>query len=250
MIFNIGGSENTKGKMPEFTYSGIYQLLDDGKNGSTQNWRIKFLTSGTLKFTKVVDEIDLFLVGGGGSAASIVNQVGGGNAGGGGYTKTQKRVPVEAGKSYEILVGAGGAENPSHNTPVNGSPSSAFGYSADGGYGGGFTAGGNGGSGGGGGYDKSGNGGSDGGNGGGASGESYRGGYGQGSTTREFGESGATLYAGGGGGTKTGVGGAGGGGSSGSAGVANTGGGGGGRYSYGTPGCAGGSGIVVIRNAR
>ena len=30
--------------LPEFTYTGVSQLFDDG----TGNWRIKFLTSGTL----------------------------------------------------------------------------------------------------------------------------------------------------------------------------------------------------------
>ena len=75
-------------------------------------------------------------------------------------------------------------------------------------------------------------------------------GLGQGSTTREFGESGATLYSGGGAGKpgtcrgntgSSGSGGAGGGGRAYTAGTANTGGGGG----YGA---SGGSGIIVIRN--
>ena len=51
---------------PQYTYTGSSTFIDDG-NG---NWRIKFLTSGTLTFTNLgtgVNGIDVFLVGGGGS---------------------------------------------------------------------------------------------------------------------------------------------------------------------------------------
>lgn len=92
------------------------------------------------------------------------------------------------------------------------------------------------------------------------------GGRGQGTTTREFGEATGDLYAGGGGGySPSGVarssGGAGGGGrggvgnansgyTPGENGQPNTGGGGGGRSGDGTGRGLGGSGIVIIRNAR
>ena len=85
-------------------------------------------------------------------------------------------------------------------------------------------------------------------------------GKGQGTTTREFGESTGTLYAGGGGaggnGSAQAKGGSGGGGNGAwngnqpSSGAANTGGGGGGMYSNLTNVGKGGSGIVVIRNHR
>lgn len=260
MIFNMGGVENVKSKMPEFTYSGTYQLIDDGKNGSTQNWRIKFLTSGTLKFTKVVDAIDIFCVGGGAGGARD-----GGAGGGGGYTKTVKKVAVDKSSSYVVTIGAGGHEW----SGAGGASSFANGAttlcSANGGASDGLHEGGSGGSGGGGaGHlsadeewegaipEAAGNGGSNGNNGGAGY---YGSGAGQGTTTREFGESSGTLYAGGGAGGPTygtyggfAYGGAGGGGGDGTAaatdGTANTGGGGAGR------GGAGGSGIVVIRNAR
>ena len=85
-------------------------------------------------------------------------------------------------------------------------------------------------------------------------------GKGQGTTTREFGESTGTLYAGGGGaggnGSAQAKGGSGGGGNGAwngnpqTSGAANTGGGGGGMY-YGLTNVGkGGSGIVVIRNHR
>lgn len=249
MIFNIGGFENIKGKMPEFTYTGNYQLIDDGITNGVQNWRLKLLTSGTLTFSKVVKDIDLFLVGGGSGVPAGATQAGGG----GGYTSTQKSVAVKSGTAYTVTVGAGGAGGGGAGGSSSfGSLASVAGGGSDGSYQ-------NGGSGGGGGGNNGpgGNGGSDGSHGS----EGYNGvarGTGQGTTTREFGESGATLYAGGGGGATNyaedyetpGQGGAGGGGKGYSpnggstSGVTNTGGGGGGGYG------AGGSGIVIIRNAR
>lgn len=261
MIFNIGGMESQKAKLPEFSYSGNYKLIDDGKDGGTRNWRIKLHTSGTLKFTKVVDAIDVFLVGGGGG--------GGGGGGAGGYTKTTRNVAVSAGTEYSIVIGAGAAglfsSSDHYANASQGGTTTAFGSSAEGGWagvggvhhsavstgwggsgGGGFGAGAGG---------SDGSAGSDGG---------WPGGAGQGTTTREFGETTGDLYAGGGGGgdydgwgNRTGAGGAGGGGNGsgtgkGANGTANTGGGGGGGF-RGDPsyyGGDGGSGIVVIRNAR
>ena len=174
--------------------------------------------------------VDLFLVGGGGSGRY--------SGGGGGYTQTIRKVPITLNNGYVITIGSGG------NADENGGSSSAFGYSVSGGKTG-YYDGGAGGSGGGSVFRKqelapAETGGSDGSNGGAGQ---YNGGVGQGRTTREFGEATGKLYAGGAGG-----GGAGGRmGSEGSTGEANTGGGGG-----GTSGLhfAGGSGIVIIRNAR
>lgn len=263
MIFNMVGGGGAS-KLPAFTYTGDYMLIDDGKEGSVQNWRIKFLTSGTLTFTKTPGTIDVFAVGGGGGGG---NDSGGG--GGGGYTKTQAGVVAYANTPYEIVVGAGGAKAASVSVlGSTGGQTSAFGVTANGGGGGGSEGssykryGGNGGSGGGsGGADsRTGSyGGSDGSN--GLTGNAT-GGTGQGTTTREFGESSGELYAGGGGGgggvtTANNYGGAGGGGNGGSyingglsAGQPNTGGGGGGGAGFYGIGADGGSGIVVIRNHR
>ena len=240
---------------PEFTYTGNYSLLDDGiaEDGKTQNWRIKLLTSGTLDFTKLgsgKDGLDVFLVGGGGGG-----QYGGG---GGGYTTTAKNVSVKADTAYPIEIGAGGTGSYSG---TRGGTSSAFGFTAGGGYsphcGNNAGHGGNGGSGGG---SWSANGGSD-----GSAGSVYndsshtrKGGTGQNRTTREFGESSGTLYSGGGGGGNgyngAGRGGAGGGGAGanypGANGQINTGGGGGGHNRNNDDFSYGGSGIVIIRNKR
>lgn len=252
---------------PEFTYTGDYETVDDSDNPISDfaswknNWKIRFLTSGTFTVTKLYGwngQLDVFLVGGGASG-------GGRGGGGGGYTKTQKSVSVKVGIEYPIIVGAGGVgPTTSNKVPPNaGGTTSAFGLTANGGdtstngdYPSSGGSGGGSGKVGGAGY----SGGSDGSPGGGDVG-----GSGQGTTTREFGESTGKLYAGGGGGgavttNETSSGGAGGGGDGGGNGAnpkpkngdANTGGGGGGLgnlYSVATY-ASGGSGIVIARNKR
>lgn len=244
-----------------FTYTGSSTLTDDGSG----NFRIKFLTSGT--FTPLINmTIDVFIVGGGGGGRNGISNLNQGGGGAGGLTGTWGSITLSNGVSYTITIGAGGSSNggiggtssvsgPGITTmsKAGGAPNSS-----------GFKYGGNGGSGGG--TKASGNGGSDGSDGYGTAGYV---GAGQGTTTREFGEVGGTLYAGAGGGggfmcTVGGIGGAGGGGNGGGsnysgstyvngvAGMANTGGGGGGGGSSttdGGTGAAGGSGIVIIRNS-
>lgn len=259
-----------------------------------------FKSNGTFTVPAGVYNIQVFAVGGGGGGggnerrASTRDASGGG---GGGYTKTQS-ISVTPGQHLNVIIGAGGAGGKQINGEcgLNGGTSQIGNVSAGGGAGGinryvypnESPHGGAGGSGGGGGSqqtsaqnkpNKGGNGGNN-----GANGEiglrynDYRkqyetysnGGVGQGITTREFAQSGATLYAGGGGGggadnADGGAGGSGGGGrgSAGgysrpnsypSPGSANTGGGGGGgggshssHGSSGSPGAAGGSGIVIVR---
>lgn len=245
MIFNL--TTPAVSKLPKFTYTGTSELIDDGG----KNWRIKFLTSGVLTlFKKLI--VDVFLVGGGGAAT-------GASGAGGGYTKTVQSVELEPG-SYEIVVGAGGVS-------ADGGTTTAFGISAKGGKkGDGYTPGD--GASGGGSYITSesapfypaGTGGSDGSNGGGA--PKHPGGTGQGTTTREFGESDGELYSGGGGGSYpsgSGIGASGGAGGGGNGrnngtpatdGAANSGGGGGGGSNVAATGGNGGSGIAIMRNHR
>lgn len=231
IIPRVGGGA-AKAELPTINYTGTYTLLDDGDG----NWRIKFLTSGTLTLEKSTT-IDVFLVGGGGGGGNSVsyNSSGGG---GGGYTVTHKGIVLAGGAQYSVVVGAGGGAASSGGT-------SWLAYSnlyyAAGGNGGGY-AGGNGGSGGGGGAGQSGspgNGGTDGAN--GTSG--YHGaGTGQGTTTREFGEPTGDLYAGGGRGAARGWG-------FGNYGTGYYGRGGSGVAEQGS-GESGIAGIVVIRNRR
>lgn len=256
-----------------FTYTGAYET----EGNLEGNFIIRFKTSGTLTITShgnnTGGSYDLFAVGGGGgggwySDPSGVLPFGGG---GGGYTKTSLGVALSVG-SYQITIGAGGGQNVDGQTTSFGSQLSVSGgttakeywSSSDIPY-----SGGDGGSGGG---PNHGNGGSDGSN-GTKFYESIVGviGHGQGTTTREFGESTGILYAGGGGGATYDsrypyyFGGAGGGGNGArrytgttevvvaTAGTPNTGGGGGGGLNWPDAdyyGASGGSGIVCIRNHR
>ena len=257
--------------IPDFTYTGDFETVNDSDEpiATTQgNWKIRFLTSGTLTFTALngaENGIDVFLVGGGGSGANGCDQSDGTYrdtyGGGGGYTNTVRGVRISTNTDYSITVGAGGASaSYISQSGYDGGSTSAFGATANGGKGAvGFNGSswtGGGGAGGSGGGGAGGNGGSD-----GADGSGGSHGTGQKTTTREFGEAGGNLYSGGGGGAANGVGGAGGGGagcptasgSNGVDGIANTGGGGGAgsRLNYTlTHSDAGGSGIVIIRNKR
>ena len=256
----MGGVASTLDKppfaLPEFT--GNHSIFGDETAG-----RIELYESGDLTLSE--GTYDFFLVGGGGAGYDghyneYSDSTGGGGAGG--KTFTQKAVVVPELTVCPALVGAGGSQS---GITVNDSN-----FSAQAGGGATQSKGGSGGSGGGGGgADRGsisgGSGGSDGGKGADAhsKNEYHKGGTGQGTTTKSFGEIGGTLYAGGGGGGACAgsgagaAGGAGGGGNGGNgshnsgpgaAGTANTGGGGGGGAErYNSPGGAGGSGIIIVR---
>lgn len=253
---------------PEFTYTGNCQIVQDNDAAIPDfaswkgNWKIRFLTSGIFTVTNMHgwtdNHIDVFLVGGGGSGAWYDGKAGGGGAGG--YTLTKKRIAINTQTPYSITIGAGAPSQSAQNhgtLPGNdGGNTTAFGFTANGGGGSTHLNGADGGSGGAG---AGGNGGSDGGDGTTTSSHQPYRGMGQISTpgpngetgnTREFGESTGKLYSGGGK-SASGTAGAGGGGT----GAANTG-GGGNNMTGSEPSSAsrqanvGGSGIVVIRNAR
>ncbi len=282
-VTNAAGSVNSRtatltvqSSQPTFEYDGTYELVKE----YSYSWKLKLKTSGVLKFTHFgtgAGKVDVFLVGGGGGGQDYQYGQAGGAGGGGGYTTTATEESLELNKEYTITIGAGGAAKQT-SVGGNGGKTSAFGLSAAGGKGGGNGKtnryyGGDGGSGGGAGgagpegTGGSGKGGSDGGNGGngtnGSDGSTCgTGGTGQGTTTREFGSTSGTIYAGGGAGAKvyyvnSQSGGSGGGGKVtsgvGSDGTANTGGGGGGggianvdAIQAGDGGC----GIVIVRNHR
>ena len=229
--------------------------------------------------------MDVFCVGGGGRGSKGYNDSDvsyGGGGGGSGYTSTKLNIAVSSGQVINVVIGAGSSQvsfigKPTYGGTTSISRSGTSLCSASGGQSGlnMWNDGTNGGSGGGAGAycapsdDEEYNATAGGSNGSNASDNWISdGGNGQGTTTRAFGESSGTLYAGGGGGggaeSPTHVaaaGGSGGGGrggngsgyNAGSAGSANTGGGGGGgggRISSTAeepPAGNGGSGIVLIR---
>ena len=258
-----------------YTYKNatrLYTTTTSGAQASGTPLQVQgqqiFTSSGTFTVPAGVTAIDVFLVGGGGGSGTEFSNGYGGSAGG--KTTIKKALAVTPGASASVLVGAGGVG-------VAGSQSKftigSTVLTADGGGISSQGVGGNGGSGGGGGGQYqivAGNGGSDGSNGSdskpynnGTQAFTYKGGTGQGSTTRAFGESGNTLYAGGGGGAWSptgypgarGFGGSGGGGNGqetgsttnvATGGTANTGGGAGAHYGVSSVG-TGGSGVVIVR---
>ena len=231
----------TGGVVTDVLENGVLYRVHRFSQSGSSNFLISDSGSGT--------RLDLFLVGGGA----------GGNAdrrgGGGGFTRTETGLFLASG-TYPIIVGAGGPSN------TNGSLSSGFGFSANGGNING-TGGSGGGAGGGGDFCSDivpGRGGSNGSN-GGQNSVGGLGSLGQGSTTAEFGEAGKTIYSGGGAGSTCGAPGLqvgdinyappsefGGGGATGQNGTNGLGGGGGGADgSRGFVPGSGGSGVAVIR---
>lgn len=274
MIANTHYGYVGKSKASKFTYTGNYKVRDDGV--------VELLTSGTIVFLEP-KIIDVFMVGGGGgggNAQTSYNSQKATGGGGGGYTRTYRKLAVAKNASYNITVGAGGAEGANGGASAFGADITVSGGNAGVNASGSDTKptnGGNGGSGGGAGVINDsgyGAGGSDGANGENSNQSNYKGGTGQGFTTREFNEAAGKLYSGGGGGGRytsglepvISVGGAGGGGTGGwfhsptnnqaaSAGGANTGSGGGGGAASGSgaqnyiAGGSGGSGIVCFRES-
>ena len=107
-----------KRSIPAFTYTGNYEIVDDSNNVISSpstyvgNWKIRFLSSGTLTFSDnmgISSGIDIFVVGGGGSGATgsayIGNNSFGGGGGGGGAAITVTKFPASSGNSYSVVVG-------------------------------------------------------------------------------------------------------------------------------------------------
>ena len=243
---------NTGLSDPAISYTGNCSYVCD--SSSDENFRIKFLSSGSVTFKAPID-IDIFAVGGGGGGGNGCSPNGpgfycqNGGAGGGGYTETYPNISFAAG-TYSVVIGNGGRVNSAGSKSYFADSSKYF---ASGGGAGSTYSAGSGGSGGGSascaicnGWDwtgcvnhssTSGSGGRFGNSGSGCSTniDNASGGRGQEKTTCEFGEgtrsgcnSGVTEYSRGGNSASY---------------VANSGNG-------GNTGGGGSSGIVIIRNAR
>lgn len=50
---NNRGNIDAQGRLPAFKYTGRYSITDNGKDGETRNWTVKFQSSGT--FTPLKD---------------------------------------------------------------------------------------------------------------------------------------------------------------------------------------------------
>lgn len=117
MILNFGSPGKSKAKMPPlFTYTGTYRYEESVAEDGTVNWELAFLSSGTLTFQRVVDKIDVFLVGPGangsdGSHNDSIARSFGGKGGNGGALVTCKgtsAISVQAGTQYSITIGTPG----------------------------------------------------------------------------------------------------------------------------------------------
>lgn len=125
---------STTNQIPDFTYTGDYEIVNDSDEPITvsqDNWKIRFLTSGTLTFTTLngaENGIDVFLVGGGGGA--FFPDSGWQPGAAGGYTTVQESVMLEKNLSYQVSIGAGGTAGTS--SAKAGGKTTAFGFTANG----------------------------------------------------------------------------------------------------------------------
>ena len=250
-----------------YIYSPVYDQASIKQATAAIGGTLNVTITGTQNYTIPggFSMMDLFGIGAGGSGYQAYNGSGSircsGDGGGSGYTQTVKNIPISEGQVLACVVGSGGISSNGGGTSVSRSGVTLLSAAGGGKSGGGL--GGNGGSGGGGGtrelssenYGSPGSGGQNGNN--GSSGY-VKGGKGQGTTTRAFGEASGTLYGDGGGaggayGTAGAVGGSGLGGRGGERGnpgmngTPNTGSGGGGAGASGGSGGAGGSGVILLR---
>ena len=121
-------------QIPDFTYTGDYEIVNDNDTPITStlgDWKIRFLTSGTLTFTDLngaENGIDVFLVGGGGGA--FFPDSGWQPGAAGGYTTVQESVMLEKNLSYQVSIGAGGTAGTS--SAKAGGKTTAFGFTANG----------------------------------------------------------------------------------------------------------------------
>lgn len=148
----ITGTVNIKtlAGVPEFTYTGTYEIVNDDDTPYTAenvNWKIRFLTSGTLVFTKLngaEEGIDTFLVGGGGNGGGAYREYingycysSAGGGGGGGYCKTVRKKAVQENVSYNITIGGARSSTSAFQTTASGGSNGGNGVRPDNDYSGG-----------------------------------------------------------------------------------------------------------------
>lgn len=107
------GLPKTK-KPPEYAYTGNSSYSSSVRTDGTVDWELRLTSSGTLTFSRVVDAVDVFVVGGGAAGVWSINggsnsSATGGAGGRGGACITQLKVPVKRGISYSMTIGNGGS---------------------------------------------------------------------------------------------------------------------------------------------
>lgn len=139
-------------KVPEFTYTGDYEIVQDDDtvidltSYEGTDWKIRFLTSGTLNFSDLLgarNGIDIFAVGAGAACKRL-------HGGSGGYTNMVSGQTLTAATDYTITVGAaaagssggassfdslvtanGGVYATSNSTTMSGGSGGGYGYDAN-----------------------------------------------------------------------------------------------------------------------
>lgn len=129
MILNLGPLGKSRNKMPpEFTLtvggntytrssflsatngsiSGVGAYAETTTSAGIVNWTMALFTGATLTFQRVVDALDVFIVDSGESGSVGYHENAkscGGDGGRGGKTYTHSAVPVTAGTNYAITIG-------------------------------------------------------------------------------------------------------------------------------------------------
>lgn len=94
---------------PAFSFSGRYELLNEGKDSSgKQLWTLVLQSTGKLIFNRLSEAIDVCLYGGGGGGGNGTASLSG-SGGGGGRTATQRNLSVAVGEEIDLTMGSGGA---------------------------------------------------------------------------------------------------------------------------------------------
>ena len=113
MVINLGPAGKSAAKSPPvFTYTGSYEYHEDAAgDGGIVNWQIVFLSSGTLAFQRVVNAIDVFIVDAGEPGQSghwdgtTHFAASGGKGGNGGKAYTHSGVSAATNTAYQIVIG-------------------------------------------------------------------------------------------------------------------------------------------------
>ena len=128
-ILRRSGGESQSAIPVGYSFSSNSDLVtEDG-----QNWHIRFLNSGVFR-SPINMKIDLYLQGGGGAGSGSGANSSGGFGGGDGWLENHYGISLTAGTEYEIVIGAGGKGTRANGG--DGGSTSAFGYTVNGGKGG------------------------------------------------------------------------------------------------------------------
>lgn len=128
-------------------YVGTINVLEVVLQAVAENTVIRYTSSTSVKFSTVVDTIDICCVGGGGGGANYAQHYDGmnwttvyqGSGGGGGGIVNAFGMAITADENYQLYVGSGGATREvgqSDSSGYDGGSSSFLGISANGGGGG------------------------------------------------------------------------------------------------------------------